>query len=580
MTELPLFDNTEKLNTGVRSHFREGTQVVATEHAGIVRRSALWSAYGDALGWISELTDERGLKRRTGGAPLERPISWNRRIGGRSGVTVTLPQGCYSDDSQLRLATGRAIRPDGFDVEMFAKVELPVWLSYALGGGKSTSAAATNLANRKVPWFSNTFKGWTSSGGNGAAMRIQPHVWAARDPDDPTTFLPDVIRNSICTHSHPIGLLGASLHALTLAHTIVNRRYPSPDDLMTATGVAAELPEIIRSDIEVGHYWRSLFEVESGGFPEAWARAIKECRQAIQVAGDASGNSGSERYTSIVDRLGLRDPARRGAGALTAVAAIGLIWCEERPEQALNVAANAIGTDTDTIATMAGAVLGVLAEEEPPVEVLDADLFRSEASRLAEIACGGKPSGHPYPDLLHWSAPKARADYLVELDDSGLYVRGFGHAEAQSEPIPASQISFCWQWIKLETGQTLFVKRRRKLEKIEKEDKGLRVRQSLHQASPTSIYSNNGDTRASTEEGVPLRDEIPSHSHSKDQSGLLEPEAGLKAMIDHLEKHQYDDKVVGPALRRVINKCTDGEIAAFLAVLIERLRESPSAHSE
>lgn len=96
-----------------------------TDHGTKIRRSALWAAYGDALGWISELTDATGLRRRTVGTPLCRPIGWTRRIGGRSGITTVLPQGCYSDDSQLRLATSRAIRPDGFDVEAFAKVELP-----------------------------------------------------------------------------------------------------------------------------------------------------------------------------------------------------------------------------------------------------------------------------------------------------------------------------------------------------------------------------------------------------------------------------------------------------------------------
>ncbi len=110
-----------------------------------VERSALWAADGDALGWISELTDESGLLRRTLGRPLVRPIAWKRRIGGQRGITASLPQGCYSDDSQLRLSTGRAIGPDRFDVEAFAKIELPVWLSYALGGGRATNAAAANL---------------------------------------------------------------------------------------------------------------------------------------------------------------------------------------------------------------------------------------------------------------------------------------------------------------------------------------------------------------------------------------------------------------------------------------------------
>ena len=77
--------------------------------------------------------------------------------------------------------------------------------------------------------------------------------------------------------------------------------------------------------------------------------------------------------------------------------------------EAMRIAANELGTDTDTIATMAGAILGAATEADPPVEVLDADLFRSEADRLAEIADGGKPPNHAYPDLLHWSAPMIRA---------------------------------------------------------------------------------------------------------------------------------------------------------------------------
>ena len=269
MTDLPLFGY-----TGIGSHSSERSQTAATERADLVRRSALWSAYGDALGWISELTDETGLRRRTGNAPLDRPIEWKRRIGGHAGVTVTLPKGCYSDDSQLRLATGRAIGPNGFDVESFAKVELPVWLSYALGAGRATSAAATNLSRPRVQWFTNRFKSWTESGGNGAAMRIQPHVWAARDPADPMTFLPDVFRNSICTHSHPRGLLGASIHALALAHTMVTGHYPSPDEMLSATDVASGLPELIRADIEVWNYWRSAFERESGPFEVGWAQTI------------------------------------------------------------------------------------------------------------------------------------------------------------------------------------------------------------------------------------------------------------------------------------------------------------------
>ena len=108
-----------------------------------IKKSALWAAYGDALGFITELTDEKGLKWRTGTSRIIKTIPWKRKIGGQFGVIVDLPAGCYSDDTQLRLSTCRAIRGDGkFDVEAFAKVELPVWLSYALGAGRGTKTAA------------------------------------------------------------------------------------------------------------------------------------------------------------------------------------------------------------------------------------------------------------------------------------------------------------------------------------------------------------------------------------------------------------------------------------------------------
>ena len=571
MTKLPLFDDTKILDTGMGSHSSKRSQTVAAERAGQVRRSALWSAYGDALGWISELTDERGLKRRTANAPLDRPMEWNRRIGGRAGVTVALPKGCYSDDSQLRLATGRAIGPHGFDVESFSKVELPVWLSYALGAGISTSAAATNLTRRRVQWFANTFKGWTDSGGNGAAMRIQPHVWAARDPADPMAFLPDVIRNSVCTHSHPKGLLGASLHALALAHTMAKGQYPSPDEMIATANIASGVPDLIRADVEVGNYWRPTLEREAGLFEVGWAQVMEECHEAIRVVADASSKSGTDGYASVVDRLRLRDRARRGDGMLTAVAALGLVWCEAEPARAMSIAANAIGTDTDTIATMAGAILGVVAEGEPPVEVLDGELFRSEASRLAEIACGGSPRGHRYPDLLHWSAPKGRADTLVDLEGTGLYVRGFGPAQAQGEPMPASQEAFSWQWIKLGIGQTLLIKRRSRLPRIVEEDRGLAGIDSPHPPLNSAVGSKGVSDDVPIEENARLTS--PS-SPTSSRDGPAKPKADLDVMIDHLERHEYEDKIVGQALRRVINKCTIDQVAAFVSVLIDRLRES------
>lgn len=543
----------------------------------MVERSALWAAYGDALGWISELTDERGLLRRTSGEPLLRPIAWKRRIGGPTGITASLPKGCYSDDSQLRLSTGRAISPDRFDVEAFAKVELPVWLSYALGEGKGTSAAAENLIRAKVPWFANKFKGWANSGGNGAAMRIQPHVWAAPALAKPESYLIDVVRNSICTHSHPTGIMGAILHSLALARAMDSGRCPSPIDLMEAVDIAATLPEIIRSDTEVGSYWLAGFQEESGSFDEAWSRAVAESREAIRSVSNAVENGAPKRrYAAIAARLGLRESSQQGSGILTAVAAVALTWCDSRPEEALQIAANAVGTDTDTIATMAGAILGATADAGPPVDVLDADLFRAEATRLSDIACGKRPKGHDYPDLLYWSPPRGRAYAVARIDEGGLRVSGLGRAEEIGQPIQSPKGRFQWQWLRLELGQTMLIKRCSELE-------WARNQREPSQPSPEGGGMREADRSARTQpsrsqgEG---RDQAPSRGIRKEGRELRSRRAkglDLESALEYVAARRSEDKIVGKAMRRVVNEGSPAEIAGFTAGLVDLLRHAEPA---
>ena len=541
MKELELFAYDTNPET-MDSPCNQNAAADVVNHSARIRRSALWAAYGDALGWISELTDEAGLMRRTQGEPLSEPLIWKRRIGGRSGITVSLPKGCYSDDSQLRLATCRAIRSDGFDVEAFAKIELPVWLSYALGGGRATTAAAEHLAKPRSSWFANTFKGWTSSGGNGAAMRIQPHVWATRTPNDPYSFLPDVVRNSICTHSHPTGLMGAVLHSLCVAHAVASGVCPSPGDLDKAIEVAERLPEIMASDMEL-EYWRSAFERESGPFSDAWAHEVQRTRDAIRAV-DSTHTTASERYKGMVDELKLRDPSHRGSGALTAVAAVALTWYEMCPVEAMRIAANELGTDTDTIATMAGAILGAVADSDPPVDVLDASLFRFEAKRLAEIAVGGAPSNHAYPDLLHWSSPTTRADALTYSDDRRLQVSGLGSiSKILGEPIAGPKGDFRWQWVQLAFGQTMLIKHRPNIE-IANEV----VDQSISEASDI----DNRPTTPNVED------------------------SNLHQVLAYVEKHIDVDERVGRTLRRVVRRGTPGQIYEFVGKLIDLLRQASS----
>ena len=91
MNSYALFHDEAASSTGDASLHIADVVAAHSEHSAKMRLSALWAAYGDALGWISELTDEAGLNRRTAGEPLCRPIAWTRRIGGHGGIMASIP---------------------------------------------------------------------------------------------------------------------------------------------------------------------------------------------------------------------------------------------------------------------------------------------------------------------------------------------------------------------------------------------------------------------------------------------------------------------------------------------------------
>lgn len=230
--------------------------------------SALWAAYADALGFITELAKSKGtIKTRSGSEVILDTLPWKRKLDGIYGTQVQLPAGAYSDDTQLRLSTSRAINGSGyFDVEAFAKCELPVWLSYALGAGRGTKIATNNLIKKSVNWFSNFYSSKESryvyGGGNGAAMRIQPHVWAATDLHDLETYIVDVIRNSVVTHGHPRAIAGAMLHSLSLARVLRQEKL-SVDTLKDDARICSRASFFVAQDDMLETFWSNQWEAES-----------------------------------------------------------------------------------------------------------------------------------------------------------------------------------------------------------------------------------------------------------------------------------------------------------------------------
>ncbi len=330
--------------------------------------SALWAAAGDALGWITELSRDVGnVAYRSGSEVINEPIDWHRHIGGRNGPRVFLPAGTYSDDTQLRLCVCRSIQGDGhFDVEAFAKVEVTVWQTYALGAGLGTKAGAANLARRSVNWFSNFYESgaqrYVSGGGNGAAMRIQPHVWASASFDSDSTLL-DVIRDALTTHGHPQGFCGAFFHALCVGQTLQSGVVPGPADWHEMVKRFIDIVRLVQLDPQLSSFWLAAWENDVGkSLSLALNEMIESARHDVNLANIVLNKNGrKDSYVELLDALGCRSEEFRGSGFKTALAAAALAWiCRggTNPEAALVIAANELRSDTDTIGTMTGAILG------------------------------------------------------------------------------------------------------------------------------------------------------------------------------------------------------------------------------
>lgn len=548
--------------------------------------SALWAAWADALGFISELTDEAGLRRRLAGETLQHPVEWKRRIGGKFGVTVPLPAGTYSDDTQLRLAVGRAIRPSGFDPEVFSKIELPVWTSYSLGGGKASKAAASHIAGTGVPWFGNFYKGWTDAGGNGAAMRVQPHIWAAQEPSRVGSHLLDVLIDAVITHGHPRALVGALFHAMTLGFMLDRGRTPHPVEWVSIADEMHQFPSIIRQHAELS-LWCSAWERSAEKtLDAAWEATVLEVIEMFNAAEEFahSGNTALQEedfeslrtaYELLIEKLELRSPATRGSGTNTVVAALALaVAGSSHPISILQIAAQAVGTDTDTIATMAAALVGSVTNDEPPSNVADYKYIATEAVRLAAISAGNREhmENFTYPDLLHWEAPRTQAG-AVGLVEGKPALAGLGLSDSLT--LAGTAQSFSWSWTTLNFGQTVLAKHRTVLDELPATQCPAPLqRGTVHKESNPA---QSEPTHSMVQQEIELMPVTTPPEHREPAGpNRRRPSGGqdldVDAMMEWLRAQGRTDQAIGYAVRRIAELGTTEQMIAFTATIQAEIR--------
>ena len=281
----------------------------------------LGAALGDALGWPHE-----NRARNASGAPRGALTfqGWVKRSGGRfQPHEEQIPPGSYSDDTQLIIAVARSRIQQRHWWDYFSRVELPLWTLYEKGGGGATIRAAKSWLKGVPPWQASSAdtEKYFNAGGNGAAMRIAPHVLVnARKP-----FLrvaKDIAADSVITHGHPHGIVGALSYGYALWFALRNFR-------------TLEYGQLIKEVLKNRDAWVQLpnFEDIWPGWQQAamdhqfgmrWNAAVNAQIEKLEIALESLEAGALSVEQQTLEAIGCFDKKVLGAGTVAASAAIYL----------------------------------------------------------------------------------------------------------------------------------------------------------------------------------------------------------------------------------------------------------------
>lgn len=326
------------------------------------RAAVVFSAIGDALGWPTEFLREEPKRKPPFDFPLNKFVHWKKHVGGRWwGYLDEIKPGEYSDDTQLNLAVARCISSNGnFEPKRFAYTELPLWLHYERGGGKSIKTAARTLIRRKTDWIHNFYRqgllDYRRAGANGAAMRNLPIALVSIA--DEKRLVKDSFYNAIITHGHPRAILGTILFGLAIRYAIKETSFKANLLVEYLCEVIGNIGRLVADETNIKEWIRNWEDCERGemdSFKEIFTETRVEANRYLSAIKEFIKRPVKEYYRSI----GALNPQTKGSGLATVCAAIFLFLRDDyNPEKKIYEAVNMIGSDTDTIASFLGALLG------------------------------------------------------------------------------------------------------------------------------------------------------------------------------------------------------------------------------
>lgn len=355
----------------------------------------LGAAVGDALGWSQEPEGKRIDKNTSSPAEvLENGFQqWVRKSGGQYFPhQEVILAGEYSDDTQLILCTARSLLYGARWWHHLTKRELPTWTSYERGGGGATKRAAQQWLAGIEPWsFENKDKKrYFEAGGNGVAMRILPHCLINATETNFEKIAKNIVANGVTTHGHPRALVGALAYGfaiwVALRETNTLQYGAIIKKVLSEVNTWSVLPDL--KDI-CPNWKHSALQMTGGQYEESWQVTIKEMLQLLEFCQEGMKQGALPIEQEVLTKLGCFDKSIKGAGTVSAAAAIFLASrFAANPFHGLLEAGFAPGADTDTLASMTGGILGAIAGIEwlgnHAAKVQDANYIRNVAEHLAK----------------------------------------------------------------------------------------------------------------------------------------------------------------------------------------------------
>ena len=308
----------------------------------------LGGAIGDAMGAATETRSTDQIIERFGG-PVTEFLTPPDDVFARG-----FEAGAVTDDFSLAYCTAKAIVAHGGEVDAStARDALLNWSEtrYFCLAGPTTVGAVKKLRGEEVPDSKNAFLTVDNSkGSNGSAMKIAPVGLCSKG--DVKKAIRDAITICMPTHGNSTALAGGCAVAAAVSAALHD-------------GATAD--EVIRAGLagtEQGDAWGKRIGKELA-CPSVYKRILL----AVEIA---------KRFDGDMDRTmrELADIIGTGLSAAEAVpSAFGLFYAAKGDPMKTIIAGVNIGNDTDTVATIAGAIAGTYAgtngEMERYLETLD-----------------------------------------------------------------------------------------------------------------------------------------------------------------------------------------------------------------